>query len=339
MRAGSRPCPLHRLVFAVRTCPSCLWGSSPTPGDVPLPSQTGARAPTSPTEPPGTHLVLLDLRPENVELLQPQLPAAIRLPVVKEHSRSTSVRAPCHPAGTAPTACFRGAPAEAPHAVLRPQLRLRAARVTHRSSLLTLGMFLGLVWGSCPGAAGSPQDHPPTPSSSDPSRPERSEAGGQGARKQRKTTTREESPVRNRTVGGHFPQPLRKPARAARAQASPTRLSRTGGGSAARKDTSSMSTMILQVSMLKPSDLMSWPRKQRKSDGKIPRGCAVPRNPPRTEMCVCALQDRGHFTDFQCHRGLARKREESRACICHVSLCPRRPRSPRTRLSRATVLH
>lgn len=29
-----------------------------------------------------------------------------------------------------------------------------------------------------------------------------------------------------------------------------------------------MSTMILQVSMLKPSDLMSWPRRQGKCDGK-----------------------------------------------------------------------
>lgn len=34
------------------------------------------------------------------------------------------------------------------------------------------------------------------------------------------------------------------------------------------KDTSSMSTMILQVSMLKPSDLISWPGRQGRCDGK-----------------------------------------------------------------------
>ena len=33
------------------------------------------------------------------------------------------------------------------------------------------------------------------------------------------------------------------------------------------KDTSSMSTMILQVSMLKPSDLISWPRIKRSVRG------------------------------------------------------------------------
>lgn len=46
--------------------------------------------------------------------------------------------------------------------------------------------------------------------------------------------------------------------------------------SAAWKDTSSMSTMILQVSMLKPSDLMSWPVRQSTSDGYVPQRRAVP---------------------------------------------------------------
>ena len=41
------------------------------------------------------------------------------------------------------------------------------------------------------------------------------------------------------------------------------------------KDTSSISTMILQVSMLKPSDLISWPRRQKKCERSILWSSAV----------------------------------------------------------------
>lgn len=36
-----------------------------------------------------------------------------------------------------------------------------------------------------------------------------------------------------------------------------------------------MSTMILQVSMLKPSDLMSWPGRQIECDRKIFQGSTI----------------------------------------------------------------
>ena len=38
-----------------------------------------------------------------------------------------------------------------------------------------------------------------------------------------------------------------------------------------------MSTMILQVSMLKPSDLISWPRRQKKCERSILWSSAVQR--------------------------------------------------------------
>lgn len=211
---GSRP---HRLVFAVCTCPSCLWGSSPTPGDVPLPSWRGARAPTSPTEPPGAHLVLLDLRPENVEFLQPQLPAAIGLPAVKEHSHSASVRAPRHPAGTAPAACFRGAPAEAPCCSWA-----RAASTGRRGDTRRLLADSGRVSRPCVEQlhrSGREPTRPPPPRQLRPIPPRMQRgrwAGGPANRGKPPPEKRVPSETGRR--GEHFPQPLRKPARAARAQ-------------------------------------------------------------------------------------------------------------------------
>lgn len=91
-------------------------------------------------------------------------------------------------------------------------------------------------------------------------------------------------------------------------------LSRTGRGStprlcsAARKDTSSISTMILQVSMLKPSDLMSWPRRQRMMGKSLGGGAAVLSRgppPPPGQKRLCVPLGQGPLHPLLVARGLA----------------------------------
>lgn len=89
-----------------------------------------------------------------------------------------------------------------------------------------------------------------------------------------------------------------------------------------------MSTMILQVSMLKPSDLMSWPRRKSKSDGKIP-GAALSRGPPPPDRnaCLC-FQDWGHFTYFPCHGGSRGQRDRAERVFATSACVPADQEAP-----------
>lgn len=69
-------------------------------------------------------------------------------------------------------------------------------------------------------------------------------------------------------------------------------------------------------------------------------GAALSRETPQGWKYVSVPSRTGVSSPTSSVTGGSRgKREESRACICHISLCPRGPRSLRTRHSRATVLH
>lgn len=100
VKARSRP----RGLQSRSALPACAWPcprSLGAPWVQAHPLATARRGPRPRRRArPGSYLVLLDLRPENVELLQAQLAAAVRLPSVKERSRVRVGARRVRPAGS-----------------------------------------------------------------------------------------------------------------------------------------------------------------------------------------------------------------------------------------------